>query len=173
MPGTVPLSARPPGSAIFTSSDVRLARAGHGDDGLHDRHDAVDHRPAEHARRQAAARDLGERGGARAGAGEPRLEQPLADPPLLERVELDRQGVLDLVVVLGDADPEPLAQERAHGMAGEADEVLDLEQRRRAAGERAGEERAGRGALAGERPGAVERDAGRSSTAGRGRARPA
>ena len=42
------------------------------------------------------------------------LEQPLADAPPAERVELDRERVLDLVGERADADPEPLAQERPH-----------------------------------------------------------
>ena len=65
------------------------------------------------------------------GAGEDAVEQPLPDAPALERVELDGQRVVDLVGVVADADAEPLAQERAHGVLDEADEVLELDERRR------------------------------------------
>ena len=43
------------------------------------------------------ARDLGERRRPPVDAREPGVEQPLADAPLLEAVELDGQGVVDLV----------------------------------------------------------------------------
>ena len=57
------------------------------------------------------------------------VEQPLPDTPALQRVELDRQRVFDLVGVVADADAEPLAQEGAGGVAGEAHEVLELDER--------------------------------------------
>ena len=85
------------------------------------------------------------------GAGQPRVEQPLADAPLLEPVELDRQRVLDLVGVVGDADAQPLAQERPHRALDEAHEVVELDQRALERRQRLGEERRARRALAGQR----------------------
>ena len=78
----------------------------------------------------------------RVDAGEPRVEQPLADAPLLEAVELDRQVVLHLVGEVAEADAEPLAQERPHRVLREAHEVVELEDRCLGGRERTGEERA-------------------------------
>ena len=63
------------------------------------------------------------------GAGQHAVEQSLPDAPFAERVELDRQLVLDLVEELADADPEPVAQERADGRLDEPDEVVELDHR--------------------------------------------
>ena len=78
-----------------------------------DRAHLGDHGVGELARRQRPARDLGGDARLDARAREDAVEQPLPDTPALERVELDRQRVFDLVGVVPDADAEPLAQERA------------------------------------------------------------
>ena len=99
-PGTVPTSSRPSGSSTCTSTE-RAAVAGtwsrrRGDERLDDRIDAA-RAPARpsgpggstpRARSAAIAASL-------LGAGEPGVEQPIADAPLLERVELDRQRVVE------------------------------------------------------------------------------
>ena len=92
-------------------------------------------------------------------AREAGVEQPLADLPRLEVVEVDREGVVDLVGVGRDAEPQPLAEERAHRVADEVDEVLELDHWGRLGRERAGQERQRLGALVLHRAGAVERDA--------------
>ena len=65
----------------------------------------LDHRRAERPGRQRPAGDLGQRG-ARAGRcpASTRVQQALADAPALEAVELDRQRVVDLVLVAPIAD---------------------------------------------------------------------
>ena len=127
-------------------------RLGGADDVLDLGQDRLDHRQPEDARRQGAAGDLGQGRGARVDAGQARAQETVADAPLLEVVELDREAVLDLVGVVGDADAEALAQERADGVLDEADEVVELDHRACRRGERRVQERAGRVALAGERP---------------------
>ena len=131
---------------------------GLGDDRVDDRVDGVDHRLAQHARGQLAAGDLGEDRGPPVDAAEARLEQPLADVPALEAVELDREGVGDLVVEVAHAHVEPLAQEGAHRVLDEADEVVELDHVAAGGRQRAGEERRRLGARGGERAGAAERD---------------
>ena len=138
---------------------ARLAPGQMGDDLVDDRMHRVDHRLAEHPGRQRAAGDLRERRGARRRAGEARVEQPLADAPGPEPVELDRQRVLDLVGVVADGDAEPPAQERAHRALDEAHQVVELEHRRGQRGQRRGEERARDGPLARQRVRAAEHDA--------------
>ncbi len=91
-------------------------------------------------------------------AAEDPVEQPLPDAPALQRVELDGQRVFDLVGVVADADAEPLAQEGADGVAGEADEVLELDEGLLARRQRPCEERRGLRAFGRQRFGAVERD---------------
>ena len=93
-----------------------------------DRADAGDDGRRELARGQRPARDLGRDAGLDVRAAEHPVEQPLPDAPALQRVELDGQRVFDLVGVVADADAEPLAQEGADGVAGEADEVLELDE---------------------------------------------
>ena len=83
-----------------------------------------------------------------------------ADAPPLQPVELDRQRVVDLVGVVADADPEPLAQERAHRVLGRS---ARGRRARPAASARGGSgparNGAARRAVGVERPRAVERDA--------------
>ena len=88
------------------------------------------------------------------------VEQPLADAPALEGVELDRQRVVDLVGVVADADAEALAQERAHRVLDEAHEVVELDERsRRCGGSGPARNGAAPCAVGRQRPRAVERDA--------------
>ena len=87
------------------------------------------------------------------------VEQPLPDAPALQRVELDRQRVFDLVGVVADADAEPLAQEGADGVAGEAHEVLELDEGLRRRGGSGPVRKGGSCCAVGrQRLGAVERD---------------
>ena len=92
--------------------------------------------------RHQAARLLGPhaRRPARAPASTP-VEQPLTDPPPLERVELDRERVLDLVEALADEDPEPVAQQGPHRALDEPDEPVELDDRLVERRERRGQER--------------------------------
>ena len=76
------------------------------------------------------------------GAGQPGGEHPLADLPFLELVQLDRQGVVDLVRVGADAEPEPLTQESAHRVPDESDQVLELDHAAGDARQRPRQERA-------------------------------
>ena len=78
------------------------------------RQDRLDHGRAERARRQRPAGDLRAVGVARVDAGAYGVEQALTDAPAREAVELDRQRVVDLVLVAVHGDAEALAQERAH-----------------------------------------------------------
>ena len=104
-------------------------RSRRGGDVRDDRADAVDDGRCELARGQRPARDLGRDARFDVRAGEHPVEQPLPDTPTLQRVELDRQRVIELVGVVPDADAEPLAQEGADGVAGEAHEVFELDER--------------------------------------------
>src|SRR5205085_1989600 len=90
-------------------------------------------------------------------AGEHALEQALPDAPLLERVELDRHRVLDLVEILTDADPESVAQERPGGVLDEPDEAVQLDDRFASRRERRRQERSRRRAMTAERPRAGQR----------------
>ena len=76
--------------------------------------DRLDHRRAERSGRQRAAGDLRSVRLARVDARPDRVEQPLTDAPAGKAVELDRQGVVDLVLVALCRDPESLPQECAH-----------------------------------------------------------
>ena len=118
-----------------------------------------DHRLAEPARREQPARDLGRHARVHVRSREPALQQPRADAPLLEVVELDRQRVADLLGEVAEHDPEPLAQKCPNRVFGESDEVVELDQRGADLGQRAGEERRRRDARRAERAGALERDA--------------
>ena len=115
------------------------------------------HRLAEHARRQRRRARSRPRRAASASAPASRASSSRwPTPHCSSAVELDGQRVLDLVGEVADADPEPLAQERAHGVLDEAHEVVELDQRRadrRAAGRRGTAAGALRGAR--ERPGAL------------------
>ena len=102
--------------------------------------------------------------GVELGAGEHAVEQPLPDAPFLERVELDRQLVLDLVEELADADPEPVAQERFDRVLDEPHEVVELDHGVRAGWQRRRQERLVELAGPRQRPCARERLDGRSST---------
>ena len=133
-------------------------RLGGADDVLDLGQDRLDHRQPEDAGRQGAAGLLGQGRGARVDAGQARAQEAVPHAPLLEVVELDREAVLDLVGVVGDADAEALAQERADGALDEADEVVELDHRACRRGKRRVQERAGRVALAGEGLGALEGD---------------
>ena len=124
-PETVPLSMRPSASADADVDGAEVASRVEQRLGARRRSSStsgstcVDHRlararPGGSVPRAISASDRGLRASAPV---EPRVQQPLADAPLLEAVELDRQRVLDLVGVVGDADAEPLAQERAHRAA--------------------------------------------------------
>ena len=95
---------------------------------------------------------------ARAPAGESGVEQPLADAPLLERVQLDRQLVAGILGPLADADAEALAQERPDRMLDEAHQQVDLDRVDGGVGQRAREEKGRRHAVAGQGAGAVEGD---------------
>src|SRR3954471_21970794 len=145
-PATVPVSVRPSSSATRTSTvspgpppaSTRLAaprpptRLGPArrHEPLDRRLELLDHGLAEQARRQVAAGDLRAIGGAEVAAVEPRVEQPLADVPLLEAVEVDRQRVVQVGREIAEAEPEPAAQERADRVLDEAHEVVELDDRR-------------------------------------------
>ena len=102
-----------------------------GHDALDDVGDPVEGRSRELAGRKVAACDLGAACLVWWQPREPRLEHPLTDPPLLQAVELDRQGVLELVAGAKEADVQPLAQERPHWVLDELDEVVELDDRPR------------------------------------------
>ena len=174
-PGTVPVSRRPPTSTL-TSTDrpapPRAARA-----------PARRSRPRP-ARSPAITGYPSCPGGSlpRGDLGQDRRPALRARPsprraaagrrPTSRGVELDRQRVGDLVGVVADADPEPLAQERAHRVLDEPHEVLRARpaRARAPAAARAGTRaRRARGRTARARPPA-SRD--RSSTAWPAPARP-
>jgi hypothetical protein len=98
-----------------------------GDELVDGRHEPGDDGLAEEPRRQQAAGDLRPVGGARVAPGQACVEQPLADAPLLEVVECDRQAVGDLRSILAQPHAEADAEERADGMLDEAHEVVELD----------------------------------------------
>jgi hypothetical protein len=132
--------------------------AGRPDDRDHLVADGHQHGPAELPGRQRATSDLGLDDVDRVAAREHAFQQPLSDPPQLEAIELDRQLVANLVVVVDNRDPEALAHERSHRALDERDQVGErhrlLFQRR----QRLAQERLGRAPRADERAGALERD---------------
>ncbi len=132
MPPTVPVS-RPPSCerqvgllrARLLARRVRACRVGQT---LGGRQDRLDHRRAERTGWQRPARDLCAIRVCRVDTRAHSLQQPLADAPAREAVELDRQGVLDLVLVAPRGDTEPLSQERAHRALNEGDELIERDQ---------------------------------------------
>ena len=131
-PATVPLSRRPSPSARLTSSEpgskpspltARTCWAICSTSGRR----LVDHRLRQQTGRKLAARDLDRDRVVERGALQHGGQQPAADRPPLQPVELDRQDVFELVGEVSGAHAEALAQERAHGMRDEPDEVLELD----------------------------------------------
>ena len=86
-------------------------------------------------------------------AGQPACEQPVADRPLLEAVQLDRQRVGRLVLARQDrAQPQPLAQERPAGCSRNRHQVVQVDRSpRRRRRQRPGQERRPRAAAARQR----------------------
>ena len=93
---------------------------------------------AQHARRERAAQLLGEHHGLRVLAGEDLRQQPVADLPELERVEVDRDRVGQLVGLERRRHVEPPAEERPDRVG---EEPLQVGERH--VGERPGRERPG------------------------------
>jgi len=125
---------------------VRLGRAGQewcssDDQGVHLRGDGVQHAVAERAGRERAAGPLEAPGRRRGQAGDPVPQEALADAPGLEGVELEREGVVGVLVAFGEGDQEALAQERLGGVREELDDVVERHVSDRRRGERAGEQR--------------------------------
>ena len=134
---------------------LRLARARH--DLLHDRPDLRDRHVRERAGRELAARDLGGHRVVHRHAGEPRRQHPVADPPPVQALDLDRERVGRLGGAVGDAHLQPLAQERADRVREEPRQVLELEHGGRRAGQRRVQERARLRAVRRQRAGARQR----------------
>jgi hypothetical protein len=88
-----------------------------------------------------------------------RAEEALADAPPLERVEVDGQGVVHVVVARRAAEPEPLAEKRPNRVLHEPDEPVELDHRRVLGRQRRREERRRSRALGREGAGALERHA--------------
>ena len=61
------------------------------------------------------------------GAGQPRTQQPVADCPSVQRVELDGERVVELLVVADQRDAQPLPQERLRRVLEEGDQVVEGE----------------------------------------------
>ena len=128
-PATVPVSGRPPRSSFTSTEPAGSLESNRACPAISSTTGQIASITgfAELPGRERAARDLGQHRRPPLRAFELRVEQPLADAPLLEVVELDRQRIGDLVREVTDADPEPLAQERPHRPLDEPDEVLELD----------------------------------------------
>ena len=158
-------SARP-GRSTWTSSDDGAIGALPGVDQLVERSGdrRAPRRPAcPAAARRGPARPSGTT--PRLGPAELRLQDPVGDLPALERVELDRDGVLEVAGLVAQRDAEPLAQEGPDRVAQEALELVEADGSSSVTGG-SGSARNGGGVVArasvrpGRRPGA----GGRSST---------
>ena len=104
------------------------------------RHDAV----AERARRELAAQPLGADRLLAADAGQPGPQQPVADAPVREALDLDRDRVVGLLTLVDGGQPEPLSQETADRVLEEPHQVVELDRRLVTGGQRALEERTAR-----------------------------
>ena len=102
---------------------------GRGGDRVDQRPHLVDHALAEGQRRQHAARLLGPHGVLRVDTDQAGREQPVADGPRAQPVELDRHGIVEVVVDVVDADAEAPAQERPCRVLDERDEVVEVDER--------------------------------------------
>ena len=101
-------------------------------DRLVDEHgDAVrqrcDDRVAEGTGRQLTAQPLGPHGTRRVGAAETRTEQPVTDGPLRKSLHLHGNRVVGLLPLVDGGQPEPLAQEPAHGVLEEPHQRVELD----------------------------------------------
>ena len=98
---TVPVTRRSPRSMSTSTLWARPVAQALGR--LHERlglaADVLEHRPPQQARRQQASQLLGRHRLHGVGAGQHVADEPVADVPLLEGVERDGDGVLDLVGV--------------------------------------------------------------------------
>jgi hypothetical protein len=128
-------------------------------DALDLREEPVDDGLAEDPGRQVARGDLGQADRARLRTLDVGVEHPLADVPLFEMVELDRQRIVDLGRPVAQAQLEAPAQERAHRVLDEPDEVVELDRRLLEGGQRSGRNGGRVGPLVREVTGAVEGDA--------------
>ncbi len=113
--------------------------------------------PAEPTRRQDAASPLGGEGLVGGAAAEQVAQQPVANAPLLEVVELDRHSVGDLLALVELGNAEPVAQERPHGVQEELHQRRELEVGRWLWRQVGGRQRADRDPVAGGGTSARER----------------
>ena len=101
--------------------------------------EGVEQPPAEAAGREHAAAPLALLDGVDRQPGEQVAQHPVADAPLLQRVELDGQRVVEVVLLLRQGQVEPAAHEATHRVAEEGEELVEPDVGdlvRRAAGRR-------------------------------------